>query len=368
MSDIADDLRAVMEGPADGGENKEVIDRDDSTNEPLVKEVPEGRDTSGRFAPKVPATNEVPEDQEPAAKEQVAQEEGKDTALEGQAAAPAAQAPVAPASRAPISWKPEIREEWAKLPPTVQQEVMRREREVDNALRTSAESRKFYDQFVQTVTPFEAILRSENAHPLVAIQELFKTASALRTAPAPDRATLVADMIMRFGVDINLLDEALATRAQNPGARQAPAAPAFDPRMIDQAIEQRESQRQQQMIQSQVQSEWDAFAAKPEFEFANDLREEIAGLLEIASRRSQILSLPDAYKRATLLHPTIAGIVQQRQQAEQSAQHTAAARRAKEAAASIGSGAPSRGGEGEEDAGDIRSAITASVRKLSSSR
>ena len=362
MSDIADDLRAVMEGPVDGGENKGVIERDASTNEPLVKEVPEARDTSGRFAPKVPATNEVPTDKEPAAKEQVTPEEGQEAALEGQAAAPAALA-----SKAPISWKPEIREEWAKLPATVQQEVMRREREVDTVLRISADSRKFYDQFVQTVTPYEAILRSENAHPLAAINELFKTAAALRTAPAPDRATLVADMIMRFGVDINLLDEALATRAQNPGARQTPA-PAFDPRMIDQALEQRESQRQQQMIQSHVQQEWDTFAAKPEFEFADDLREEIAGLLEIASRRNQILSLSDAYKRAILLHPTIAGIVQQRQQASNSAQQTAAARRAKEAAASIGSGAPSRGGEGEEDDGDIRSAITASVRKLSSSR
>ena len=370
MSDLADDLRAVMENPQN--DNQEVIDKDPATGDPLLREEnpfsDKARDESGRFAPKTAAENKVPADKE----------QGKETpeALtapeEGKPEDPAAGQPPpqqATAPRAPVSWKPEVREEWAKLPASVQQEVLRRENEVQAVMRTSAQTRQFYQQFEQTVAPYEAILRAENAHPLTAIGELFKTAAALRTSPAPQRASLVADMIFQFGIDPSLLDEALAERVTSGrkfGQPQvAPEISALEQKLnpVIDFVNQMRAQPVARM-QTEVQQEWEAFAADPKNEFANDVAQEMADLLDLATRRGQILSLQDAYNRATMAHPTIAGLVQQRRAQSAAAQQTAAARRAREAAASISNGnAPPRADESAGD-GSLRSDILSAAASL----
>ena len=55
--------------------------------------------------------------------------------------APAAPAPAAAPHKPPVSLKPEARAEWDKVPPLVQAEIVRRDREVSEALRTSADAR-----------------------------------------------------------------------------------------------------------------------------------------------------------------------------------------------------------------------------------
>jgi hypothetical protein len=248
----------------------------------------------------------------------------------------------------------------------VQAEVSRREREIDTTLRQTAEVRRFADQFSQTIAPYEAMLRSENAHPLAAMGELFKTAAVLRNAPAPERAARVADMIMQFGIDFNMLDEALASRVQNGGQQRQPQQQMPD---VSALVAQEFAKRETTQLSSAAAQTWQQFASDPLNEFAEDLRQDMADLLEMSARRGQTLSLSEAYRRATLAHPTIAGIVSNRQQTQSAAQQTAAAKRAKDAAASVSSGgAPSRGGETEDESSDIRSAMQASIRQLSNAR
>ena len=158
------------------------------------------------------------------------------------------------------------------------------------------------------------------ATPAAAIQNLFQTAAQLRTAPPGQKAQLVADMIMQFGVDLNALDGALTSRLsgrpQQGGHPLDPVMQMIDQRLqpVQQFINTFQQNRQQadQQIEQQAVSSWETFANDAKNEFAWDLKDEIADILELAARRGQVVSLQDAYARATLAHPTISGIVQRR--------------------------------------------------------
>lgn len=320
------------------------------------------RDTAGKFTPKTDAKDTVPSDQQP-------QKEGKP-------AQEVTQAPKPGESRAPASWKPEEREGWDKITPAHRAAIQRREAEVDNVLRTTADARKLHADFERVTRPYEAFYRAEGATALQAVENLFQTAAALRTSPPGQRAALVADLIINYGVDINTLDSVLSAKTKG----QTVPGHAADPivQLIQKELKpvrefmgsvQQTRQTAQQAMEQQATQTWTEFMADPKNEFAKDVSEDMADILDMATKRGQLVSLQDAYKRATLLHPTISGIVQSRQQASGSAQQTAAARRALNAAASIpgNGGAPSQDDEDPGD-GSIRSDLNKSIRALSRGR
>ena len=363
MSDIADDIRSAMgEDPAPAEDTsvvevqaREVPDAPSSTDS---QSTTTARDTSGRFAPKTPSQSNEPI---PAPEQQT---------TEG-VAANTQQAPATPQAKAPVSWKPEAREEWSKAPPAIQQEVMRREREITETLRTTAEARHWHQQFSQAVQPYQHMIQAENSTPIQAVQNLMQTAATLRVGTPQQKAALVSEIISAHGIDIQQLDDLLS-------AKYSGRAPAAQPNndmlaLIDQRLApfqqylQSQQQTQQQAYQAQMQAlqdETTAFLNDPQYEFANDLAPDIADILDLAANRGQKISLQDAYNRATMLHPTISEIIQRRKTGQSAANDSEAAIRARRAAASISdNGAPSRASEGD-DGDDIRSALTASMRTL----
>jgi hypothetical protein len=222
--------------------------------------------------------------------------------------------------------------------------------------------------------PYQHFLQAENATPVQAVENLMRTAATLRTAPPGQKAMLVADMIMQFGVPLETLDTALQQRIQGRGGavqhQMDPVVQMLESRLapVQQFMtefQQMRAQGQQRTVQ-QAQQTLQEFLQDPANEFAQDVAPDMADLLEFAAARGQQMSLQDAYRRATMLHPTISKLVEQRQQAQGAAQQTAAARRARNAAVSLPQdGAPTQGG-GEDDGGsDIRSALNASIRQHS---
>lgn len=341
-------LRADLESAF--AENTEAPN--DAEQEASPEPAPAGRDASGKFAPRTPA-QPLPEDPEQKLEEAPAPAEVK--------------AEAAPADRAPVSWKPLAREKWATLDPELKAEVMRRESEISTALSRTAHQRQIADQVEQVVAPYMPMIQAEGGDPVRTISNLLNTAAQLRTAPAAQKAQLVADMISHFGVDIEALDQALTGRVGQSASAPQPSQDIA--RLIQQQLApvQQFMQSFQGRQQQEVQQSLQQFMADPANEFANDVREDMADLLEMAAKRGQTLSLQDAYKRATLAHPQIADIVTQRQLQQAASQQTAASRRAKKASASLpSSGAPSTGSdEDEDDDGSIRSALTAAMRTAS---
>jgi hypothetical protein len=250
---------------------------------------------------------------------------------------------------------------------------MRREIETQQALSVSAEARKLQSEFQQVITPYVGLIQAEGAEPMQAVASLLQTSALLRTAPPQQKAQVVAKMIQQFGVDLRSLDQSLAELYSG----QAPTA---DPmQAVIQALDQRlkpvmdfmgtvQSTRTQaeQQMRSEAEQEWIGFMNDPANEFAADVAGDMADLLMAAAKRGRVMGLPEAYRAATLAHPTISGLVRSRQQAEGQAQQTAAARRALEAAASLPSngGAPTQNGSGDQSDGSVRGDILASMTQL----
>ncbi len=265
--------------------------------------------------------------------------------------------------RAPQSWKPETRQHWQSLPAEVRSEIARREGEFTRVMQETAESRKLAEAFHKTIAPYEHFIRAENSNPFQAIDNLMATAARLRTGTAPELATLVSQLINQYGVGrfgkgfIETLDQALVGQT-----------PQEDPRetMIRQKLEQeiapvkqfmnqfqQMQQMQEQQLQGQAGNEVQSFLAN--HEFAMDVKDDMADLIEMAHRRGRTLSLEEAYDKACRSHPSIGKILANRDKASQAQSTNQVAQRARAASVSI-SGAPSGGASGA-GAADLRSAL-----------
>lgn len=293
-----------------------------------VERAARARDGQGRFAK---GTGEKPEAKpEP---KSVAPKTDAPAVVDPAKPAEPAQVAKPEAHRAPQSWKPSVREKFSALPPEVQAEVVRIENETKATLRDVAEARRMHQQFQQTVGPFEAMIRSEGGEPMAAVGNLLRTAYALRTAPPAHKAQIVAQMVQNFSVPIDALDAALSGQSpqvQQPHQQQGAYR---DPR-VDQILamaQQAQQSRQQQMSQSAAQE----LAAVQQLEFYEDVREDMADIIESRARRGVEVKPQQAYDLAVRMHPDISGIIQQRESAKAAANAQASTQRAKAAAASV---------------------------------
>jgi hypothetical protein len=253
-----------------------------------------------------------------------------------------------PRFKQPESWKPAAREHWGKLPPEVQEDVHRRETEISQALQNTVGARRFTEAFSQMIRPYEQMLRVENTNPIQAADELFRTSAVLRMGTAEQKATLVANIVKRFGIDIEDLDRALVgeTIPDQNGKLQQLIQQQLAP--VNQFMSQIEQMRQQRAMNStqEVDKEIAAFSSK---EFYGDLRETMADLMDVAARQNKELTLQQAYDRALALNPEIQEIIAKRKQADMASK--------KRAASSLPSRSPTGGVS--SDTTSIRSALEA---------
>lgn len=238
------------------------------------------------------------------------------------------------ALKPPASWKPAARERWNALPAEVQQEAVRRERETQAALQESSEARKSWSSFQQAVAPYAGMFQAEGASPIQAAASLFQTAAALRTAPPPAKARIVADIVRTYGIDIGMLDQALAGQAPQQSQGQQPQGQFRDPRVDELMSRLQNGERQRQEAAAQkAAGEVHAFGANAEF--YEDVRQDMAYVLEDAARRGVAMSIEDAYSRAVKLHPEVSKVMAQREEAKAATATQATTQRARAAASSV---------------------------------
>lgn len=249
---------------------------------------------------------------------------------------PAPEKPVETATepvKAPQAFRPIAREEWAKTPPAVQQEILRREKEITARLQEDSEPVKAWKAFQQVVQPYESMIRDAGAsHPLQVVQNLLQTARVLRYGAPGEKAQMAARIVKDFGVSIEDLDSALAG--------QLPAQdtiPQYDPEtfaaQVEQRLQERLAKQAQQMAAQRQEAEFASFAKA--HEFANDVKNDILAFQEAARRRGVVMSLDDAYSRAVALDPDISKVLEQRKAAEAAKAQVASMQKTKAAASSI---------------------------------
>lgn len=246
----------------------------------------------------------------------------------------------APATdRAPNSWKPAIREHWANLPPEVRAEVSRRELEVQQTLSQTAQVRRFAQDFAQTINPYSHLIRAQGSTPLQAVNNLMGTAARLMQGNQQEKATTVAEIIANYGIDIQVLDQVLSNGTYNPG--NAPSQTQAVPTWAKPIFGFMDNlQRMQEQRQLQIQQEADqAIQQLEQRPFFEDVREDMADLMETAANRGRVLTMEQAYEKAIALNPEISKIVEQRKRAETSrnpvSEAAATLARARKAASSV---------------------------------
>lgn len=282
---------------------------------------------------------------------------------EGMQAGPKSEPKQAREDRAPQSWKPETREHWAAIPAEVKQEIVRREREFAVAMQETAEQRRFSEAVMKTIAPYEHFIKAENSNPIQAIDNLMATAARLRTGTAPELAGLVSDLIQQFGVGrfgpgfIEALDQALVGQTPQEDPREVAIRRKLEQEIapVRQFMNEVQQQKQQQEIMEQraAGSEVQSFLAN--HEFAMDVKDDMADLIELAHKRGRDMSLDEAYDRACRAHPEIGKIFVKRDQASQAASRNQVAQKARAASVSVG-GAPTPRPSASPGA-DIRSAL-----------
>ena len=284
-------------------------------NEPLNSEINEKTADKGEKDPKKPFVEVKKPNQPPSVHDETEKTE-KD-----------------PIAKAPQAWKPSAREHWDAIPEEARREIVRHEEQVKEALRKTVKERQFADAVRQTVEPYRATIEGEGGTVVQAIGQLMQTAQALRTAPPPHKAQLVAGLIKQFGVDVQQLDSALA--GQQP--QTDPVAERIEKELAPVRQWQQQMAQQQQMQEQQEQQRINQLAQEfyaTEPEFIDDVRDMMVQIYDGQ------MPLQEAYDRACWANPEIRSILQKRAQAEQASQVNQQTQKAKRAAVSVQGSAP----------------------------
>lgn len=246
--------------------------------------------------------------------------------------------------RAPNSWKPAIREHWGKLPAEVRAEITQRELSIQQELTRTGQVRKFAQDFATVVNPYSHLIRAQNSTPLQAVQNLMQTAAGLMQGNQEQKARIVSEIIANYGVDVQTLDHVLSQGAYNPHNVMHPqtaavpqwATPIFG--FMDKVQKMQEQQQQQMQIEADQAIE--ALSTKP---FFDDLREDMADIMEFAANKGKKMTIEKAYEQALIMRPDLKKIIDQRKLAENNrnpvSEAAAVLARARKASSSV-KGAP----------------------------
>lgn len=227
----------------------------------------------------------------------------------------------------PINWNAEARETWSELPESVKTQVAERERQVNMLLQQTATERKAAQQFAQTLQPYQNDLQQMGfADPFQAVKGVLDYAMQMRKGTPQQRAQAAANVIKDFGIDIDALDDALSGAS---GGNKSDTG--FDLSRINEVLDQRlqpvntlmseiEQARAQHQQTQQQQSLTQVSDFMSQHEFAEDVRMDMADLMDLAAQRGQTMTLEEAYERACQFNPHVRQVLASREQAQ--AQHT----------------------------------------------
>jgi phage shock protein A len=205
-------------------------------------------------------------------------------------------AATSPYAKPPASWKGDAKQVWDALPEKARREVVRREKQIDRTLNETAQIRQNYEQVSQVVQQFEPRLREWNVPAATAFRQFMDTDRVLAQGGV-SAAQKMADLIKAYNIDFRALDAALVG-----------SAPPRDMEMeqrIQQLVDQRTApllQRYQQETEHNRQAVIETIHSmenNPEYPYFEEVREEMADLIELNASRGEAISLADAYNRVT---------------------------------------------------------------------
>lgn len=220
--------------------------------------------------------------------------------------------------KAPVNWGPKERESWSKIPRNLQEKVMAREKEVNMLMQNTAEARKTHEEFGKLTQQYGAVLSGiAGNNPVEVAGNLFNTVANLRMGSPIQKAQIIADMINDFGVDINTLDSAIVGQAPPPEQQENQRIEQMVAQRLapfEQMMGQQNAYAEQQKAQQQEAANNEVATFAQNAEFFNDVRQDMADLVDMADKRGYPMSMQEAYDKACALKPEIQSVLAERQQ------------------------------------------------------
>lgn len=226
-----------------------------------------------------------------------------------------------PNAGSPVSWSATAREQWKDIPKEAQEYIKQRETEMAQGMQKNAEQANRATQMDRTLQPYQQYL-AMNGGPGATIQNLLQTGAGLQMGTPQQKVQIVANLINQFGIDIASLDNLITGGAATPEVAQTSQMEAMinqrlAPMQQQLAQYQQRDQQMQQGVQQEAGSDVTTFAQDAKNEFYNDVRGDMADILDMSANRGINLSLKQAYDKACQLNPEIGRIIQSREQARQ---------------------------------------------------
>lgn len=270
--------------------------------------------------------------------------------------------------RAPASWKGDAKKLWSELPLAARQEVIRRERDTTKVIQEAAQARNQIEPIREVLSPhMDRIQQMYQGNPITAINNLLGVERTLVSGTAQDKVQLVARMIDRFGIDIQMLDSALANQ---PAPQQTQQLSQIE-ELVNQRLapvmdflgqQQQREQLHARQIEDQALHTVETMATDANYPYFEDVRQDMADIIEMGARRGVAISMEDAYTRAVRMNDITfqaTNVRENSQAATQAAlQAHQLAQKAKGAAVSV-SGSPMGTGTNVGNPADLRGTIAA---------
>lgn len=338
------------------------VEAKDSNFVKLVSETDEAGQQEQKAAdakPKAdrPRTKGVPPDQRtgkaPAVKAETPPTEGE----------PAAQ-PQSNLDKPPVGWGANRDALWAKTPADVRGLISRRESEIQRGMSDAGRSKAIAAEYASVIQPFGQTIARLGSNPREALTEVMKTATMLIEGSQETKASIVTEMILNYGIDLGGLDKILTAALQAkqegkpmpwmknvPQARQ-PQAP-IDPRLAKMLDRYEAAERSHdEELKQEAATAMASMVNVPHFE---EVRHDMADIMELSAKRGKVLTIQQAYQKAVQLNPEISAIVATKTQKTDVSKAASTLAKARRASSSV-SGAPGSAALGSR-ATDRRSAL-----------
>lgn len=354
------ELAAPAETPAPVAEAAPAPVATDET--PSVR--PDGRDPKGRFTPKATAGAEGVSQAAPSAvspqKEGVASSTPEPKPPEV-TPTPAPKPGEPDLTHAPPSWKIGARQDWDKTPPSVRAETHRRELEMQHFVTKTAPDRQMAGEIRQILAPIAQSIQARGTTPARLVASYVEFDRAMSSGDPATAARALVGVAKGYGIPV----EAVADAWDGKGVPQQRQPSVEEIREQVRAEERAAWQAQQQ------QAEFRSHTARvAEFSktvdpvlFNEDVRHDMAALIDAAAARGVELSLQDAYDRAVRANPESWAIVQQKEQAKLAATKQQATQRSEAAGSSVKSRPASPVG-GETKGNSLRADLEAEAASM----
>ena len=301
--DMREELNAAIEHVESGS--------DDPIEQSPVEETRAEEVSEGEGAEKVPGFDP------PAEEETTEEAPSQDTLAQDEGVTGVDQATEKTDIKAPLDWSPQQREEWSKVPVSIQEQITKREQEMADHMANTGAARQTHDRMSRLAQNFAPILAAEGvSDPVQAAEGLFNTVSQLRMGSTQQKAQAVAGLISHYGIDIATLDDALVgTQTESPNADMERL---LDQRMapVNQLMQQLQQVEQQQTQQTRAKATQTIQEFSKDAEFLNDLRVPVADIIDAASRDGRNIDLKQAYDIACQLDPNVSQVLAQRKAQE----------------------------------------------------